>query len=217
MWERPQAHPVGRRVPLKRSIDWRGVPTPDVSSSVRTRVGDHAPAVATVLGIVSTALVVAAVRGVLPVGPIPRNETVVDVAPHLNAAISVVAVGTILAGVRAIRRGRVQRHRRLMLSSFALFVTFLVLYLYKVALDGATPFGSDGAVYTFVYLPVLAVHILLAILSLPLLYYVLLLAFTRPTSELPETPHPRVGRVAAGLWLTSFLLGIVVYVLLYLV
>jgi putative membrane protein len=188
-----------------------------VSSSVRTRVGDHAPAVATVLGIVSTALVVAAVRGVLPVGPIPRNETVVDVAPHLNAAISVVAVGTILAGVRAIRRGRVQRHRRLMLSSFALFVTFLVLYLYKVALDGATPFGSDGAVYTFVYLPVLAVHILLAILSLPLLYYVLLLAFTRPTSELPETPHPRVGRVAAGLWLTSFLLGIVVYVLLYLV
>jgi putative membrane protein len=159
--------------------------------------------------------VVGAVRGAIPTGSIPRSEALIDVAPHLNAAISVVAVGTILAGVRAVRRGRIRRHRRLMLSSFALFVTFLVLYLYKVALAGATPFGSDGAVYQFVYLPLLAVHILLAIASLPLLYYVLLLAFTRPTGELSETLHPRVGRVAAGLWVVSFALGTAVYVMLY--
>lgn len=188
-----------------------------MSSSVRTRIGDHAPALATVLGIASAALVVAAVRGALPLDALPKSEPLIDVIPHLNAAISLVAVGTILAGVRAIRRGNVDRHRRRMLSAFALFVAFLVLYLYKVALAGTTDFGSDGAVYTFVYLPVLAVHMLLAIVSLPLLYYVLLVAYSHPTSELPETPHPRVGRVAASLWGISFVLGIVVYLLLYVV
>jgi len=36
-------------------------------------------------------------------------------------------------------------------------------------------------------------------------------------SELPHTDHPRAGKVAAGLWLVSFTLGIVVYLMLYVV
>jgi putative membrane protein len=68
-----------------------------------------------------------------------------------------------------------------------------------------------------VYLPLLAIHIGLAIVCVPLLYYVLLLALTRPVTELPETPHRKVGRVAASLWLISFTLGVVVYAQLYLI
>ena len=96
-----------------------------------------------------------------------------------------------------------------------LFVAFLVLYLYRVSLVGPAPFPGPDSVYQFVYLPVLAIHILLAIVCIPLLYYVLLLALTHDVAELPATNHPRVGRVAASLWQISFALGIVVYLLLY--
>lgn len=171
-----------------------------------------------VLSVVSIALVVGAVRGLLPVGALPRAPTsVLEVIPTVNAAISAVAIGTILTGWRAIRAGEVRRHRAAMVTTTVLFATFLALYLYRVALVGTTPFPGPDVVYTFVYLPVLAVHVGLAIVCIPLLYYVLLLATTREIREIYETNHARVGRVAASLWLVSFTLGIVVYAMLYVV
>jgi putative membrane protein len=171
-----------------------------------------------VLTVVSLALVFSAALGVVPEGLLPRApDAVLGAIPPVNALISVVAIGTITAGWRAIRRGNVSRHARLMVSSFALFATFLVLYLYRVALLGPTPFPGPPAVEQFVYLPVLGIHILLAIVCVPLLYYVLLVAATRPTSEVFDSLHPRVGRVAASLWLVSFSLGVVVYAMLYVV
>lgn len=103
-----------------------------------------------------------------------------------------------------------------MATAFTLFGLFLALYLYKVAIAGPTPFGGPPTIDTYVYLPLLAVHILLAIVCVPLLYYVLLLGITQPIARLSRTDHPRVGRVAASLWLTSFALGLGVYALLYL-
>jgi len=180
------------------------------------QVREHVPGVTAVLSLVSLALVFGAVSGSVPAGAIPRtSDAALSVIPHVNAAISTVAIATIALGVRAIRRGNVSRHRALMLASLALFAAFLVLYLYKVAVAGTTPFAGPDVLYRFVYLPTLAVHVLLAVVCIPLLYYVLLLALTRSPAELAGTPHRRVGRVAAALWLVSFVLGNVVYVLLY--
>ncbi|MFB6171174.1 MAG: DUF420 domain-containing protein [Haloarculaceae archaeon] len=180
------------------------------------RIGRHVPAATGLLTAASLALVFGAVLGALP--PLPRApEAVLAAIPHVNAALSVVAVVTISVGWRAIRRGAVRRHRAAMLVSLALFATFLALYLYRVSLLGPSGFAGPDAVYRFVYLPILAVHMLLAIVCIPLLYYVLLLALTRPVQRLPATNHPRVGRVAAPLWLASFVLGTVVYLLLYVV
>ena len=170
-----------------------------------------------VLTVVSLALVLGAVRGVIPAGALPRVDAVVAAAPHLNALISLTALGTIAYGVRAVRQGRVAAHRRAMVATTALFLSFLGLYLYRIVLAGTKPFPGPEAVYQFVYLPVLGVHVLLAILSIPLVYYVLLLATTRPVAAIRESPHPRVGRVAASLWFVAFALGVVVYVLLYVV
>jgi putative membrane protein len=179
---------------------------------------ERVPEATALLSVVSLALVFAAALGVVPSGLLPRAPTaVLDAIPPVNAVISLVAIGTITAGWRAIRRGRVQRHARLMTTSFGLFAAFLVLYLYRVALLGPTPFPGPAAVERFLYLPVLTIHILLAIVCVPLLYYVLLVAVTRPTSDIYDSLHPRVGRVAASLWLVSFSLGIVVYALLYVV
>lgn len=165
---------------------------------------------------VSLALVFGAVLGAIPSDALPHAPGwVLAAIPHVNAAVSVLAIGTILAGWRAIRRGNVGRHRRLMVSSLGLFAVFLLAYLYRVSLEGPATFQGPATVERFVYLPVLAVHMVLAILCIPLLYYVVLVALTRPVSAVEKTLHPRLGRVAATLWLTSFVLGTVVYLLLY--
>jgi putative membrane protein len=179
------------------------------------RVRRHVPALTGLLSIVSLALVFGAVLGYVPTESLPRSEAFVAAIPHVNAVISATAIVTIVAGWRWIRRGAVARHRAAMLVSFALFATFLALYLYRVSLEGPSTFPGPETVYQFVYLPVLAIHILLAVVCVPLLYYVLLLAATHAPAELPRTNHRRVGRIAASLWLISFSLGIVVYLLLY--
>ncbi|SNZ04671.1 putative membrane protein [Natronoarchaeum philippinense] len=183
---------------------------------MQARIGDNVALTAGILSVVSLVIVFAAALQAIPTALIPRApDAVLDAIPTLNAVVSLAAIGTITAGVRAIRRGDVERHRKLMGTSFALFVGFLAMYLYRVTLIGPASFAGPDAIEQFVYYPVLAIHILLAIASLPPVYYALVLALTRPASALPSTNHARVGRVAAALWLISFALGIVVYLLLH--
>ncbi|SDF64982.1 DUF420 domain-containing protein [Halorientalis regularis] len=180
------------------------------------RARDRVPELTGLLTVVALALVFGAVLGVIPRAALPvAPEWFLAAIPHINAVVSVLAIVVILAGWRAIRQGQVTRHRNAMLAALVLFATFLVLYLYRVSLEGPTDFPGPTAVEQFVYFPILGIHILLAIVCIPLLFYVLLLALTRSTGEIPTTNHPRVGRVAATLWLVSFALGTVVYLLLY--
>lgn len=177
---------------------------------------DHVRALTGLLSAISLGLVFGTVGGIVPGNALPRApDAFLAAIPTLNAVISLVAIGTIAFGWRAIRRGHVARHRALMAVSLALFAGFLALYLYRIAIEGPTAFPGPGIVYRFVYLPVLAVHITLAIVCVPLLYYVFLLAITRPVREVPLTRHPWIGRIAASLWLVSFSLGVVVYGMLY--
>lgn len=178
---------------------------------------NHVPLLTALLSVIALGLVFSAVGGVVPSRLLPRNEALLAVIPRLNVALSAIAILTIAAGWRAIRRGSVKRHRNFMITSFLLFGAFLGLYLYRVSLEGPASFGGPAAIEQFVYLPVLAIHILLAIVCVPLLFYVLLLAATRPIEDIYLTRHRSVGQVAAVLWVISFALGIVVYLLLYVV
>lgn len=181
-------------------------------------VRDNVPVATAVLTVVSLALVFAAALGAFPPWLLPRApHTVLAAIPHVNAALSLAAIMTISYGWWSIRQGAVRRHRRLMLTSLGVFATFLALYLYRVGLEGPTPFGGPDRVYELVYLPLLTIHVSLAVVCIPLLYYVVLLGVTHPVGEIPRTRHPRVGKLAAGLWLVTFTLGVCVYLLLYVV
>jgi len=184
---------------------------------MRQQVRPHVPAITGLLTVVSLALVFGAAGGFIPQTAVPAAPGwLLDAIPHLNVVISLAAIGTITLGWRAIRGNDVARHRAFMLASTGLFVAFLTLYLYRlVAVGGAATFPGPETVYLSVYLPVLVVHIGLAIVCIPLVYYALLLSVTHSVRELPATNHPRVGRAAAALWLVSFSLGVVVYLLLY--
>lgn len=174
--------------------------------------------VAGVLGILSLAIVMGTALGAVPATALPTaSPSVLDTIPDVNAVLSLAAIPTIGYGWWAIRNGNITRHRYAMGTAFVLFAVFLVLYLYKVAIEGPTAFPGPARIDTYVYLPLLAIHIVLAMICVPLLYYVLLLGVTQPIERLPATPHPKIGRIVAPLWITSFVLGVVVYALLYLV
>lgn len=177
----------------------------------------HVPALTGVLTAVSLAIVFGAALGYIPATIVPRApDWFVETIPLVNAVLSLSAILTIGLGWRWIRVGRVDRHRAAMIASTLLFVGFLALYLYRLTLlGGPEPFPGPETVYRFVYLPLLGIHILLAMVCIPLVYYVLLLAATRSVRELRRTRHARIGRVAASLWLISFTLGIVVYTVLH--
>lgn len=181
----------------------------------RTWARDHVPALTALLTVASLALVFGAALQVLPVDALPTPEGLLSAVPHVNAVVSLAAIGTISGGVAAIRRGDVARHRALMLASFGLFALFLALYLYRVAVRGPTEFTGPAVVRTYVYLPVLFVHVALAVVCVPFVFYALLVAGTRPVADVYGTRHRTAGRVAAGLWLVSFTMGLVIYAMLY--
>ena len=189
---------------------------PTDATGVRAVAREHTVAVSALLSAVALALVFAVALELVPGGTLPRPpDAALSAVPHVNAALSLTAIGTISLGVRYARRAEYGRHRTAMLASTVLFAAFLLLYLYRVAILGPTEFPGPAAVERFLYLPVLVIHVTLAVVCVPLVIYVLTLAATRPLSDLFDTRHARIGRVAASLWLVSFALGTAVYAMLY--
>jgi putative membrane protein len=179
----------------------------DVRSRARARPG-YATAVVSLVGY---ALVVGVFAGGLPIPDISRRAVIV-----LSDAIAVVnsaALVALLAGWRYIRRGEVRKHRAAMLSAFALILLFLVMYLVKVGGGFEKQLLAPEPVY-LAYLGMLAVHLFLSVVSVPVVVHAVVLGLTRSTAELGDTRHATVGRIAVAAWSVSLALGIVIYLLL---
>ena len=135
--------------------------------------------------------------------------TLADVLPTVNAALNATSAVLLFAGWRAIRAGRRDVHRALMLSAFGSSTLFLASYLTRVALTGTHRFPGSGLLRA-AYLAVLASHTLLAVAALPLVLRTLFLALRE---RLPE--HRRIARWTFPIWLYVSVTGVVVYVMLY--
>lgn len=128
--------------------------------------------------------------------------------PALNAALNATSAVLAWRGLRAIRRGDVARHRRLMLAAAGASAAFLASYLLKTALFGTTPFAGPSWLRV-PYLLILATHMGLAALATPLVVVVLLLGL-RDRRE----AHRRLARVTLPAWLYVSVTGVLVYLLL---
>ncbi len=180
-------------------------------AAVRSRARAHPGYVTAVVSVVGYALVVGVFAGALPIPSIGRTAVV-----WLSDAIAVVnsaALVALLVGWRFIRRGEVQKHRAAMLSAFALILLFLVLYLVKVGGGFEKSLIAPELVYR-AYLAMLAVHLFLSVVSVPVVIHAVVLGLTRTPAELRDTRHATVGRVAVVAWSVSLALGLVIYVLL---
>lgn len=138
----------------------------------------------------------------------------VDLLSHLIAVVNGIALTSLLLGFYWIRKRDIRRHRAAMLTAFILIILFLILYLPKVGGGGTKRFTGPEMVKTYIYLPVLGIHLLLSIVSVPIVVHAIVLGLSNPIEDIPSTAHPRVGRIAVAAWVTSLVLGIAAYVLL---
>ncbi|MFP9191636.1 DUF420 domain-containing protein [Natronosalvus vescus] len=182
------------------------------TATAKRRVRNNPLETAIVLTIVGYGLVVGTFLLDLPIYPELTNEQV-NVFSHAIALINTMTTVCLAAGWYFIRAGEVGKHRFAMVTAFALILMFLVVYLIRVGGGGTKMFVGPDLV-TYGYLLMLAIHILLSIVAVPLVLYALLLGLTHTPAELRQTAHARVGRLAAGSWLLSLILGVVTYLLL---
>jgi putative membrane protein len=129
--------------------------------------------------------------------------------PTLNALLNATSAVLLFLGWRAIRRRRIERHRRLMLSAFACSMLFLTSYVVYHAQAGSRPFPGHGAVRV-VYLVILLTHVVLAAGIVPLALVTLRRGLRRD-----DAAHRRVARLTLPLWAYVSVTGVVIYVMLY--
>lgn len=182
------------------------------TASVRAPVKDHPLAVTALLSVVGYVLVLGSFAGVIDFWPALDRATVILFA-DLIAIVNSLALTALLVGYYFIRRGEVRKHRAAMLTAFSLILVFLVLYLWKVGGGFEKSFVGPQLV-TYAYLAMLAIHILLSVVAVPVVLYPVVLGLTHTPSELTETAHARIGRIAVASWSLSLFLGVVTYFLL---
>ena len=183
------------------------------TANARQRARENPLKVTALLSVVGYVLVLGTFAGVLPIYPDIGIETVNLLSDGIAVVNSVATVSLVL-GWYWIRKGEVRKHRAAMLTSFVLILVFLAMYLVKVGGSGGEKHITvEGAVY-YAYLLMLAVHILLSVVAVPVVLYALVLGLTHSPSELRDTAHKRVGRIAAGSWILSLTLGVVTYLML---
>jgi putative membrane protein len=128
--------------------------------------------------------------------------------PALNAVLNGLAATALLIGFTFIRARRIAAHRASMITAFAFSTLFLVSYILHHALHGDVRYPAHAAFRTF-YLWLLASHILLAVIALPL---VLVTFFFSLSGRFPQ--HKKVARWTFPLWLYVSVTGVITYVML---
>ncbi len=150
-------------------------------------------------------LVVAAlILGPRPEGVAGRYD--VSMLPWLNASINTITTGLLIAGLVAIRTGRIALHRGLMTSALGLSFLFLLSYItYHWFSEGPVRYtGPMRGGYLFM----LATHVVLASAVLPLA----LTTWTRGWFGAIER-HRRLAPLTLAVWLYVTVTGVLIVLL----
>jgi putative membrane protein len=128
--------------------------------------------------------------------------------PGLNALMNGLSATALLIGYIQIRAGNKGAHKAAMITAFGFSTLFLVGYIMHHALHGAVWYPV-GAALRSVYLVLLSSHILLAIVTLPLVLTTFFFAFM----GLFQT-HKAIAKWTFPLWLYVSVTGVITHVML---
>jgi putative membrane protein len=128
--------------------------------------------------------------------------------PALNAALNGLSATALLVGYTFIRARKIAAHRASMITAFGFSTLFLVSYILHHYLHGDVRYPHEAALRS-IYLPLLASHIVLAVIALPM---VLVTFFFSLTGRFPQ--HRKVARWTFPIWLYVSVTGVVTYVML---
>ncbi len=128
--------------------------------------------------------------------------------PALNALLNGLCAIALCVGLYLIKHHNREAHRTSMLLAFAFSSVFLISYIVNHALHGDTIFPGHGPVRTL-YLSILASHVILSIVALPMVLTTLFFSLTGRFAM-----HRRIARLTFPIWLYVSITGVVVFVFL---
>jgi putative membrane protein len=129
--------------------------------------------------------------------------------PAVNASLNLVSAVFISAGWYLIRRGAWRPHMACMITAVIASILFLVGYIVYHAHVGEKSSGYKGWLAA-IYFPILASHVLLAFVTVPLVIITLVQVFRRRWDV-----HRRIARWTVPIWLYVSVTGVLVYLTLY--
>jgi putative membrane protein len=132
-----------------------------------------------------------------------------EALPTVNATLNFTSAVLLFSGWTAVRNKRIKLHRFSMQAAFVTSSIFLVCYLTRFYLTGAHHFPGTGALRTL-YLTILISHMILAVITVPLVLRTLYLARRARWAE-----HRKIAKVTFPVWMYVSVTGVVVYVMLY--
>jgi putative membrane protein len=142
------------------------------------------------------------------VHPAAATSTQYAFLPAMNAIFNGLAATALLIGYTFIRAHRIRQHRASMITAFAFSTLFLVGYIAHHALHGDIRYPLHAALRRF-YLCLLASHIILATVALPL---ILVTFFFSLSGRIPQ--HRKIARWTFPIWLYVSITGVATYVML---
>ena len=126
-----------------------------------------------------------------------------------NACLNLTSAILLITGFRFIRRRQIRQHRRCMIGAVTASGLFLVLYVVRFSLTGTHTFTGPNVIRP-IYLTILFSHMVLAVVILPLVIRLLVLAGREQFGA-----HRRLARWTFPMWLYTSVTGLLVYVMLY--
>jgi putative membrane protein len=128
----------------------------------------------------------------------------------LNAVLNGTSAVLLAAGYAAIRSGKVQVHKKFMVSAFMASCAFLVSYLvYHIRIHQVIHFQGQGWIRPM-YFALLTSHTLLAVVIVPLILITLRRAWLERFDK-----HRVIARWTLPLWFYVSVTGVIVYFMVY--
>lgn len=128
--------------------------------------------------------------------------------PQLNAFLNGLSAIALCVGFYFIKQRNWRAHRASMLMALGFSSLLLISYIANHALRGDTPFPGTGTARA-IYLSILASHIVLSIVALPMVLATFFFALSDRFDR-----HRRLARVTFPVWLYVSVTGVVVFVFL---
>jgi putative membrane protein len=129
--------------------------------------------------------------------------------PAVNATLNGLSAIFLTAGFIAIKRKRIETHRRWNIAACCTSTLFLVCYVTYHSFAGRTEF-KNPTWFRPIYLAILLTHTLLAIIILPMAIVTLRFGLKRLDER-----HKKIARWTWPIWMYVSVTGVIIYLLLY--
>ena len=130
----------------------------------------------------------------------------------------------LLAGYILGKRRDTNNHKKVMIGAVITLAAFLIQYIIRASMGDETRFQGPDNIKYFIYIPILVVHITFAIICIGLISVHLTRSLKQ--EEVTNTgrvifpkdyrsSHRAMGRITLLLWSFSYLGGIIIFIMLY--